>query len=347
MSFINFNEIVNEAWEAYDSSREIIRIEDISAKVSTNYVYRITLKDHSFIVAKLSYFGKFEHFVEDHSIINALSNNLPEPFENFLARSLMKGNELFIHRYQSEIIDAWVVFYRPIKIRNKLPKRLNERQIKRLGRESAKFHKACHTVRGTLPPSAKSMNVDIDGLMDIIDSEEGKFQFHQYLDLIEKQCETFRTNYKVLDADSLDAIPVFVDWNIGNFSVTDNFRFFSRWDYDWFRMSSRMMDFYFFSRVVSDIGDRTIFTYNIDILMEERFIIFLKAYHEVYPLTEREILLLRETYRFFLLTYVVKYGRYFFHEVFATKLQKEVFDIHLHSIEKKFNPKPLLEALHL
>lgn len=347
MSFINFNEIVNEAWEAYDSSREIIRIEDISAKVSTNYVYRITLKDHSFIVAKLSYFGKFEHFVEDHSIINALSNNLPEPFENFLARSLMKGNELFIHRYQSEIIDAWVVFYRPIKIRNKLPKRLNERQIKRLGRESAKFHKACHTVRGTLPPSAKSMNVDIDGLMDIIDSEEGKFQFHQYLELIEKHCETFRTNYKALDADSLDTIPVFVDWNIGNFSVTDNFRFFSRWDYDWFRMSSRMMDFYFFSRVVSDIGDRTIFTYNIDILMEERFIIFLKAYHEVFPLTEREILLLRETYRFFLLTYVVKYGRYFFHEVFATKLQKEVFDIHLHSIEKKFNPKPLLEALHL
>ena len=43
MSFIDFNEIVRQAWEEYDPSREIIRIEDISAKVSTNHVYRITL----------------------------------------------------------------------------------------------------------------------------------------------------------------------------------------------------------------------------------------------------------------------------------------------------------------
>ena len=347
MSFIDFNDIVHEAWMAYDRSREIVRIEDISAKVSTNHVYRITLKDHNIIVAKLSYFGKFEHFVEDHTIINALSNNLPGPFENFLARSLMKGNELFVHRHQSEVIDAWVVFYRPIKIRHKLPRRLNEHQINRLGREAAKFHKACHTVRGTLPPSAKSMNVDIDGLLTELDTEEGDFHFHQYGTLIREQCDIFRKNYTKLDADSLDTIPVFVDWNIGNFSVTENFRFFSRWDYDWFRMSSRIMDFYFFSRVVSDVGDRTVFTYNIDILMEERFILFLKSYHEVFPLTEREILLLRETYRFFLLTYVVKYGRYFFHEVFATKLQKETFDIHLPSIEQKFNPEPLLKALDL
>lgn len=347
MSFIDFNEIVREAWEAYDSSREIVRIEDISAKVSTNYVYQITLKDHSFIIAKLSYFGKHEHFVEDHTIINSLSNNLPEPFDNFLSRALVKGNELFIHRHKEEVIDAWVIFYRPVKIMNKLPKRLEEYQIKKLGQEAAKFHKACHSVRGTLPPSAKTMTFDIDGLLNVLDSTEGKFQFHMHLDLIRSHCEAFKKSYTELDADSLDVIPVFVDWNIGNFSVTPNFKFFSRWDYDWFRMSSRMMDFYFFSRVVSDIGDRTVFTYNIDILMQERFIIFLKAYHEIFPLTKREILLLKETYRFFLLTYVVKYGRYFFHEVFATKLQKEVFDIHLPSIEKKFNPKPLLEALNL
>lgn len=347
MSFIDFNEIVWEAWEAYDNSREIVRIEDISAKVSTNHVYRITLKDHNIVVAKLSYFGTFDHFVEDHSIINALSNNLPGPFENFLARSLMKGNELFVHRHKDEVIDAWVVFYRPIKIRNKLPRRLDEHQIKRLAQEAAKFHKACHSVKATLPSSAKSMNVDIDGLLETLNTEEGRFQFHIYRDLIQEHCELFKKNYTALDADSLDAIPVFVDWNIGNFSVSSSFSFFSRWDYDWFRMSSRMMDFYFFSRVVSDRGDRTIFTYNIDILMEQRFLLFLKSYHQIFPLTEREILLLKETYRFFLLTYVVKYGRYFFHEVFANKLQKEVFDVHLPSIEKKFDPKPLLNALNL
>ena len=63
MTFIDFNEIVSKAWNAYDASREIIRIEDISARVSTNHVYRITLQDQNFVVAKLSYFGKFEHFL--------------------------------------------------------------------------------------------------------------------------------------------------------------------------------------------------------------------------------------------------------------------------------------------
>ena len=347
VSFIDFNEIVREAWEAYDHSRQILRIEDISAKVSTNHVYRITLRDRNLIVAKLSYFGKFEHFVEDHTIINALSNNLPAPYENVLARSLMKGNELFVHRHKSEVIDAWVVFYRPIRFRHRLPRRLDESQIKMLGKEMASFHKACHSVRETLPHSAKTMNVDIDHLLDILNTEEGKFEYHRHLDLIYDQCQIFKKNYTALDADTMHSIPVFVDWNIGNFSVTPNFKLFSRWDYDWFRMSSRIMDFYFLSRVVSDVGDRTVFTYNIEVLMQERFILFLKHYHKKFPLEERDILLLRETYRFFLLTYVVKYGRYFFHELFATKLQRETFEIHLPSIEKLFNPKPLLEALDL
>lgn len=124
MPFIDFTAIVREAWIAYDSTREIVRISDISAKVSTNHVYRITFSDDSFIISKLSYFGKYEHFVEDHSIIDTLSNNLPAPFENFLARSLAKGKFLFVYRFQDKILDAWVVFYRPIAIKRRLPKRL-------------------------------------------------------------------------------------------------------------------------------------------------------------------------------------------------------------------------------
>src|SRR5947209_1194496 len=74
MPFIDFSEIVREAWQAYDSSREIKRIVDISARVSTNHVYRITFTDGHIIIGKLSYFGVYEHFVEDHTIINSLSN---------------------------------------------------------------------------------------------------------------------------------------------------------------------------------------------------------------------------------------------------------------------------------
>ena len=68
MAFIDFTTIVQEAWQAYDNTRTIKRIVDISAKVSTNHVYRITFNDDNFIIAKLSYFGKHEHFVEDHTM---------------------------------------------------------------------------------------------------------------------------------------------------------------------------------------------------------------------------------------------------------------------------------------
>src|ERR1044072_2564130 len=48
MSFIDFTSIVKEAWQAYDNTREIVRIVDISAKVSTNYVFRVTFITKSY-----------------------------------------------------------------------------------------------------------------------------------------------------------------------------------------------------------------------------------------------------------------------------------------------------------
>ncbi len=347
MSFIDFTAIVKEAWDAYDSTREIVRITDISAKVSTNHVYRITFRDRTFIVAKLSYFGKYEHFVEDHTIINSLSNNLPAPFENFLARSLMKGNSLFVYRFQNEILDAWVVFYRPIAIKKRLPRRLDEEQIAKLGEQVAMFHKACNNIRNTLPGSSKTLKVDIDHLLRILETEYGHYEHMMHIDEIKKQSSLFIENSLQLNADEFKKIPVFIDWNIGNFSVSSSSKLFSRWDYDWFRMGSRMLDFYFLSRVVSNVGDRTAFSYNIGPLMEKRFLLFLKSYHEVYPLTEPEIRFLKEAYRFFILNYVIKDGRHFFHEIFALKLQKEAYDIYLPSIEKEFNADIILKALNL
>lgn len=347
MPFIDFTEIVKEAWEAYDPTREIIRIADISAKVSTNHVYRVTFSDGNFIIAKLSYFGLYEHFVEDHAIIDSLSNNLPAPFENFLARALVKGNSLFVHRFKNEFLDAWVVFYRPIAIKKRLPRRLDELEIAKLAVQLALFHKACHNTRNTLPPSSKTLKTDIDHLLQIIETNEGSYEHRMHLDEIKQQSELFIQNTEILKSAELDKIPVFVDWNIGNFSVTSSMRLFSRWDYDWFRMGSRMLDFYFLSRVVSDVGDQTAFSYYIGPLMEKRFLLFLKAYHQIYPLKEAEIRFLKEAYRFFILNYVIKDGRFFFHELFAIKLQKEAYEIYLPSIDKEFNADILLKALKL
>ncbi|MCE2769233.1 MAG: hypothetical protein LW711_04515 [Saprospiraceae bacterium] len=347
MHYIDFTTIVNHAWAAYDSSRPIKSISDISARVSTNHVYKIIFPEGDFVIAKLSYFGKYDHFIEDHSIINVLANNLNTPFNHFLARSLIKGNQLFVHRYKDSLIDAWVVFYNPVTIDQKLPARLNHTQIERLGEEFAAFHKACSRVSNTLPPSSKTLKSDLYHLLDILSTDFGQFEHRLYASVIQEQCERFFTNSDLLRIDKLQKLPVFVDWNIGNFSVTNQTSLFSRWDYDWFRMASRILDFYFLSRIVSDAGDRTVFSYNISTLMEDRFMLFLKAYHRVYPLTETEIRFIPEVYRFFILNYVIKDGRYFFHEIYATKLQKEAYSTYLPSIEKEFNADKLLRALAL
>ena len=346
MPYPDFIGIVKNAWLKYDQSRTIKSVRDISANVSTNHVYRIDFKGHQPVIAKLSYFGLYENFVEDHTIINGLANNLPSPYENLLSRSLMKGNGLYIYRHQDSILDAWVVFYRPIEIKHKLPRRLDENHIIGLGEQFAHFHRACYSIRNTLPTASKTQQTDIDHLLEIIETELGQFEHRGHQDTIKEHCQLFLENSATLKTDSFPRIPIFLDWNIGNFSITKDLKLFSRWDYDWFRMSSRIMDFYFFSRVVSNVGDRTVFSYNISTLWEERFILFLKTYHSVYPLTENEIRFIPEAYRFFILNYVIKDGRYFFHEIFATKLQMETYESYLPSVAA-FPVDKILKALKI
>jgi hypothetical protein len=122
------------------------------------------------------------------------------------------------------------------------------------------------------------------------------------------------------------------------------FRLFSRWDYDWFRIESRLLDFYFLSRVSSRTGDRTTFTYAAHTLLEPRFRAFLRAYHAEYPLLAEEVLFLKEAYRFFLLNYVVREGRHFFRYDFWQHLLHDAVDVHLPSLDQ-LDLTPLLAEL--
>jgi hypothetical protein len=112
-------------------------------------------------------------------------------------------------------------------------------------------------------------------------------------------------------------------------------------------MDSRVFDFYFFSRVVSNLGDKTVFSYSIETLMEDRFIMFLKEYHKIYPLTEPEIRFMKEAYRFFILNYVIKDGYHFFHEIYASKLQKEAYELYFPSLDVKFDAEKILRELKI
>ena len=344
---MNYDLILRKAWQGYDDSKTIRDIEDISAMVSTNHVFKITFEDEDIVIAKLSYFGKYEYFKEDHRIIHSLCNNLLYPFENVLSKSLLKNNRVYIYRHRQGRLDAWVVFYNPTRIDQRLPRRLDEQEIRKLGRQIGKFHKACSRVKNVLPKSSKTLRTDIYSLQQQLEKNEKQFGTAMQADFLKYHCDLFLKNRSKYDMKSFEIIPVFIDWNIGNFSVNKNLELYSRWDYDWFRMSYRVLDFYFLSRVVSDIGDRTVFSYFINTLMEDRFIIFLQEYHKVNPLTANEVRFLKEAYRFFILNYVIKDGKHFFSEQYAKKLQAEAFDIYLPSVDRDFDAEKIIDALKL
>ncbi len=344
---MDYSAIIKKAWEGYDASKIIKNIEDISAMVSTNQVFRITFDDDDIVIAKFSYFGKYEYFKEDHRIIHSLSNNLLYPFENLLTKSLLKNNRVYIYHHKQGGIDAWVVFYNPTRILDRMPRKLDEHHIVKLGQQIGKFHKACSRIKNVLPKSSKTLRTDIYALLHQLDTDEKKFGTAMQADFLKFHCEAFLRNRSKYNMKTFEILPVFIDWNIGNFSVDANLNLYSRWDYDWFRMSYRILDFYFLSRVVSAAGDKTVFSYLIDTMNEEGFILFLKEYHKINPLTANEIRFLKEMYRFFILNYVIKDGKYFFNAQYAKKLQAEAFDIYLPSVDRDFNADMLLEALEL
>ena len=348
MQKTDYAEIIKLAWREFDGDRHQIKgVYDVSAQVSTNHVYKVSFYNREPVFAKLSEYGRFEDFREDHIIINNLANNLEYPYQMFLAQSLVKRNELFIYRFHELDRSAWVVFYNPILIREKLPRRLEERHIKKLGRELARFHKACTNVTNQLPQSSKNVIIDIQQLKRLIHRGEIEME-PEHKDMILRHADSFLNNAdKVNYSTEIETIPVFVDWNIGNFSITGDGKFYSRWDYDWFRMSSRVMDFYFFSRVVSDAGDRTVFSYLVDTLMEERFMMFLKEYHRIFPLTEPEIRLIKEAYRFFILNYVIKDGPYFFRTYYSNKLIKEAYEVYFPALDANYRVEKILKTLKI
>lgn len=344
---IDYSAIIRLGWQEYNPDRKIAEITDLSVNVSTNKVFRLSFDDGSFVMAKVSNFGKYENFKEDHTIINVLANNLEYPYDMFLSSSLMKGDELFLYKYEDAIIEVWMVFYRVVRIAERLPKRLDEKQIRILGSEMAKFHKVCDTMAPVLPRSSKNLQKDIMLLMRNLENPEHTQHFGGSVDLIRRHCDLFLKNIDIVGFNSFKKIPVFVDWNSGNFSVRNDGTLFSRWDYDWFRMSSRIMDFYMFSRVVSDIGDKTDFSYTATQLKEDRFLLFLEEYHKVFPLTENEVRFLKEAYRFFILHYVISNGIYFFSNAYAQKLQREACEIYLPQLDSVFNPEVILKHLHI
>ena len=343
-------EVVAAAWADTGDGRAVVDMAELSAMVSTNRVYRLTLDDGHRLIAKSSNYGSFFLFAEDHDRL-ARTNQLLHGgrYEGFMARTLKVAGQPYIY-YDGEI---WVVFYEEVPIRDRLPAILSDAQVARLGAEIASFHRACAGVSRMVPAPSKTAKSDAVNLFNMLGSRNAADHFgldDSRIDLVRRHTHRFLMAIHESGYDYWPKMPVLIDWNLGNFSVEippdrpDEFTLFSRWDYDWFRIESRLLDFYFLSRVSSRTGDRSSFTYGAHTLVEPRFRRFLRAYQQVFPLTEPEVLFLSEAYRFFLLNYVIREGQHFFRYDFWQKLLHDAVDVHLPAIDS-LDLTPLLSDL--
>jgi hypothetical protein len=341
-------DVVRRAWEEYGDHRTIVAVSDISATVSTNKVYRAALSDGHEVIAKTTIYGSYVHFRQDHRIIQQWNRRLVgTPFRNLLAQiCLREDGEVFT----AHIDETWVVFYEKAEFYDFLPKILTPGQITSLGIELAELHKASTAVAPLLSKSWKSLGSDIATLYDMIGNPAWRKEHDvspQGMSVLRSQCDQFLTNAEKLGYHRFEKIPVLIDWNIGNFSVGfdgEGFRFFSRWDYDWFRVEPRTLDFYFCARVVRAEGDQDTFSYTLDPFFEPRFLEFLRAYHATNPLTGEEILFMKESYRVFLLNYLFRVGEHFFRDSFKSRLQKEALEVYFPILDRT-DFSPLLSVL--
>ena len=347
--------VVETAWRAYGDPRGVASIDELSAMVSTNRVYRLRLDDGSTVITKSSNYGSFFLFAEDHDRLHRTSGLLNGGrFGHLLATTLTKDGTPYIW-YDGEM---WVVFYEEVVVKDRLPKVLSDTQICRLGTEMAGFHLACAAIAASIPSPSKTAKSDAVNLYDALASRGAGTEFgldRSRIDLVKRHTHRFLMAVHESGYDSWQKMPVLIDWNLGNFSVeftgddaddkSGDFRLFSRWDYDWFRIESRLLDFYFLSRASSRTGDKTSFTYGAHTLLEPRFRRFLRAYHSAYPLAPEEVLFLKESYRFFLLNYVVKEGRHFFRHEFWQHLLHDAVDVHLPGLDA-LDLAPLLDELN-
>lgn len=336
------------AWDGYGDPRSIVSLVETSAHVSTNRVYRLHLGDGTSVMAKASNYGSYFFFAEDHDRLSEVESALAGTrWSGFLAGILQRDGR----PYRWYDGSCWVVLYVDVPRGDALPRTLHARDIECLAREVAGFHLACAEVAPRLPAPSHSVKSDAVALLASVAEPTGTGpSLGDGAAVVKRSAHELLIHLDRCDFDHWPKIPILVDWNLGNFSVQRDgdggFRLHSRWDYDWFRIDSRVLDFYFLSRVSSETGDRTSFTYSPHTLFEERFTAFLRSYHQVFPLTREEILFLPWAYRFFVLNYVVREGHRFFRPDLAALFRREAIGTYLLEADS-LDASPIVDAIGL
>jgi len=331
-------ETVRDAWVNFGDPRVIETFTEVSAHVSTNRVFRLTMSDKSNLITKVSSYGSYFQFAEDHDRLARCSAQLRGGrWSGFLAEVLSKNGRPYTWYDES----CWAVFYTDVQQRDSLPRILTDQDVITLAQEIAEFHLACAAIAPSLPPTSNSVKGDAIHLYDLLRESQAPQNFgleKTDISILQRSTHDLLLHLEKVHYDEWLRIPILVDWNLGNFSVQASksksgrsFQLSTRWDYDWFRVESRLLDFYFLSRVSSRTGDKTQFSYSAHTFSEPRFLKFLTAYHQVYPLSPIEIEFLPFAYRFFLLNYVIREGARFFRPDLCAQFRRDTAREHLSS----------------
>ena len=343
--------VVRDAWRDYavasGDQRTVAATHEVSAHVSTNRVFQVRFNDDSTLVAKVSSYGSYFLFAEDHDRLARCTSLLRHGrWAGFLADVLVVDKRPYTW-YDGR---CWCAFYTEVQRAESLPRVLTTSDVSALAREIARFHHACTEIAPALPPVSNSVKGDAIHLLDQLTNPFAPRNFDlppEDIGVLARFTHELLLRLEAVHYDEWTKIPILVDWNLGNFSVTredGEVRLFSRWDYDWFRVESRLLDFYFLSRVSSSTGDRTSFTYSPHTLTEPRFVEFVRAYHEVNPLSRRDIEFLPYAYRIFILNYVIREGARFFRDDLCAQFRRDAAHGYLES-STRLNLKPLLEVV--
>lgn len=343
--------VVLEAWADFAAKvsdrRRVVATVEVSAHVSTNRVFRVLFDDDSSIVAKVSSYGSYFLFAEDHDRLSRCSALLRHGrWAGFLADVLIVDKRPYTW-YDGR---CWCVFYTEVERAESLPRVLSPADISGLAGEIARFHHACAELAPVLPPVSNSVKGDAIHLLDQLCNPFASRNFDlppEDIGVLVRFTHDLLLYLEHVHYDEWSKIPILVDWNLGNFSVVrreGEIRLFSRWDYDWFRIESRLLDFYFLSRVSSSTGDRTSFTYSPHTLVEPRFVAFVRAYHEVNPLSRRDIEFLPYAYRIFILNYVIREGARFFRDDLCSQFRRDAAHGYLDA-STRLDLGPLLQVV--
>ena len=100
---------ISAAWAAFGDRRSIVAVDEVSANVSTNRVYRLHLDDGASVVGKVSSYGSYFLFYEDHDRLNRCARLLEGTrFSGMLAEVWRCADGRIFTWYDQKM---WAVFY--------------------------------------------------------------------------------------------------------------------------------------------------------------------------------------------------------------------------------------------